>query len=417
MSHIHIIGAGMAGLGAAVECAKAGRTVTLYEAAPQAGGRCRSFYDKLLGCEIDNGNHLLLSGNYSAQNYLSIIGAQDPLIGPERAIFPFIDMRNGARWDMKFNNSALPLWLLKKSSRVPEASLKDHLALAALLNADEHTVIGDFVAADNPLYEKLIEPLSIAIINMPPDSASAALMRNVLKETILKGGRHCQPRIARNSLAQSFVDPALEYLKRHNCEIIFGARLKAISYVDNHIGQLHFTNHNVEIGAQDNVIMALPPEPSHDILNFLKVPQQYSSIVNAHFRLPAPITIDWPAPFIGMIGSVSQWLFVRDDMASITISAGDAYLNMDANALAQQLWTEIAPLLGYANQPMPPARIIKEKRATIAQTPEQERLRPRAQTPFKNLTLAGDWTDTKLPATIEGAIRSGHDAAHHILNK
>ena len=411
MANVHIIGAGMAGLSAAVKLTHLGYNVTLYEAAPQAGGRCRSYYDNKLDCEIDNGNHLLLSGNKYVEQYLDFIGAKDGLIGPDEAVFPFMDIRSGKRWDIRFNNGALPFWLLKKSARVPGASLKQHLALAKLLRADKNHVIADFVGKDNPLYERLIEPLSVAVINMPPETASANLMSNVLAETIMKGGKACQPRLAAESLSKTFVEPALAYLAANNTPVKFGARLKSIIKNDKHVTSLNFSTDSVEIREQDCVIMALPPEPTGDILDFITAPQEYSSIVNAHFKLPAPIKVDWPAPLIGLIGAASQWVFVRDNIASITISAGDEFLGEGPDSLASKLWAEIAPLLGEDASQVPPARIIKEKRATLAQTPDLEPQRPSVLTPLNNLFLAGDWTYTALPATIEGAVRSGANAA------
>ena len=414
---VHIVGAGMAGLSAAVELTRQGHDVRLYEAAPQAGGRCRSFYDSQLGCEIDNGNHLLLSGNHSAMSYLQTIGAQDQLIGPDMAVFPFFDMDSQTRWDMKFNKSRLPFWLLDKSARVPDASFGQHLALAKLMRAKDHHVIADFISRDNSLYDRLIEPLSVAVINMPPETASAKLMANVLKETVMKGGHACRPRIARHSLAKTFVEPALDYFARKNTTVKFGARLKSVTYESNHVTALNFTNETIDMRANDKIIMALPPEPMGDILDFINTPKSYSSIVNAHFRLDKPIQTDWPAPLIGLVGTHSQWLFIRDSIASITISAGDAYLDMKAQVLKTLLWSEIAPLFGQDPDTGPPARIIKEKRATLAQTPQLEPQRPKSITPYRNLYLAGDWTDTSLPATIEGAIRSGVSAAHHICTK
>jgi len=414
MGRIHIIGAGMAGLSAAIKLSSQGHTISLYEAAPQAGGRCRSYFDEKLNCEIDNGNHLFLSGNTSAADYLKTIGAEDQLIGPNEAVFPFIDIRSDKRWDMTFNPSPFPFWLLNKSARVPDASLSQHLVLSKMLGAKENHTIGDFITRDNPLYERLIDPLSVAVINAPPDMASAKLMRNVLKETILKGGRACQPRLAKHSLAQTFVDPALAYLKTNAVEIHFGARLKSISKNDTHITILHFANETIDLKKDDSVIMALPPEPTGQILDFITAPTTYSSIVNAHFKLDDPINVDWRAPLIGVIGGTTQWLFVRDNIASITISAGDAYLKTRSDTLAKTLWAEIAPILGADAAQIPPCRIIKEKRATLMQTPDLEPQRPKAVTPYSNLFLAGDWTDTALPATIEGAIRSGVIAANHV---
>ena len=114
---------------------------------------------------------------------------------------------------------------------------------------------------------------------------------------------------------------------------------------------------------------------------------------------------------MGLIGGLTQWVFVRDDMASVTISAGNDLLGMKAEALAQTIWREIAILFGKDPDTIPLNRVIKEKRATLAQTPELEAYRPKPDAFYDNLFLAGDWTDTGLPATIEGAIRSGFVAA------
>ncbi|RMD87262.1 MAG: FAD-dependent oxidoreductase, partial [Alphaproteobacteria bacterium] len=119
MARIHVIGGGLAGLAAAVECAVAGRAVTLYEAAGHAGGRCRSFYDEKIDAVIDNGNHLLLSGNRAARAYLRRIGARDRVAGPDRAVFPFIDLGTGERWELRPGDGWLPLWIFDPRRRVP----------------------------------------------------------------------------------------------------------------------------------------------------------------------------------------------------------------------------------------------------------------------------------------------------------
>ena len=246
---------------------------------------------------------------------------------------------------------------------------------------------------------------------MTPETASAKLMRNVLKETALKGGKACQPRIARNSLAKTLVNPAIDYLKEKGVSIHMKHRLKSLKFENRRVKHLVFTQRTIPLDPQDKVISALPPAPTQKILYGLEIPLTYSAIINLHFKLDQEIKVDWPAPLIGIIGGTAQWVFIRGSIASVTISAGNDLLDKPAVDLANEVWKEISPLLDKADTPLPPYKVIKEKRATLAQTPELEHHRPAPDTDYENLYLAGDWTDTGLPATIEGAIRSGYLSA------
>ena len=190
-----------------------------------------------------------------------------------------------------------------------------------------------------------------------------------------------------------------------------GQRVKSIRFDGQAVTALHTAQSVIETHPNDTVILALPPAPAAQILSDINVPLEYSAIVNLHFKLNANINVDWPAPLIGLIGGTAQWVFVRDNLASVTISAGNDLLGTSAENLAQTVWNEIASLFNQDKMALPPYRVIKEKRATLAQTPELESFRPSTKTAYNNLFLAGDWTDTGLPATIEGAIRSGYKAA------
>ncbi len=113
----------------------------------------------------------------------------------------------------------------------------------------------------------------------------------------------------------------------------------------------------------------------------------------------------------GVVGGLTEWLFAFPDRLSVTISAADALIDEARDDIAEKIWREVATIAGLGDAPMPSCRIVKEKRATFAATPAQDALRPGTRTHWNNLFLAGDWTQTGLPATIEGAIRSGERAA------
>src|SRR5580704_1815969 len=137
--HVHVIGAGLAGLSAAVALSEAGQTVTVVEAGPVAGGRCRSYFDRGLGCRIDNGNHLLLSGNEAAMRYLDRIGARGSLGGPGEPLFPFYHAGSGERWAVRPNRGRIPWWIF--SNRVPGTRLRDYFSLLRLrLTTGDETV-------------------------------------------------------------------------------------------------------------------------------------------------------------------------------------------------------------------------------------------------------------------------------------
>jgi squalene-associated FAD-dependent desaturase len=412
MAVVHIVGAGLAGLAAAVRLTLEGRRVTLYEAAQQAGGRCRSYFDRTLGRVIDNGNHLLLSGNRSAMAYLDAIGAQGSLIGPDDCSFPFMDLSTGKRWVIRPNRGPLPFWIALPSRRVPGTSVRAYLAGWRLARAAQGQTVADCLDPHDPLWRAFWDPLATAVLNTPPEAGSAHLLWAALWESFARGAAGCRPLIARDSLAASLIEPALALLARHGVEPAFGHRLRAIER-DGRALALDFVQGRVALGDQDRVIVALPPAPAGAILPEIAVPEGSHPIVNGHFRLPNPLP-DRPL-LTGLVGGTAQWLFLRDDLASLTVSAADALAEQPAEAIAERLWADTAKALDLPAEPQPPGRIVKEKRATFAQTPAAAAARPGARTRWPNLLLAGDWTATGLPATIEGAIRSGHTAAELVL--
>jgi hydroxysqualene dehydroxylase len=143
---VHVIGAGLAGLSAALRLTAGGARVVIHEATAFAGGRCRSYRDAALGMTIDNGNHLLLSGNHAALAYLREIGAEQQLIGPKAAEFPFVDLSGGERWTLRFNDGRLPFWVFDSRRRAPGTRPLDYVPLARLLWAGPGKKVGEVIA-------------------------------------------------------------------------------------------------------------------------------------------------------------------------------------------------------------------------------------------------------------------------------
>jgi squalene-associated FAD-dependent desaturase len=407
MPKVHIIGAGVAGLAAALRLADGSRQVALYEAAPQAGGRCRSYFDASLEMVIDNGNHLLLSGNHAALAFLHEIGAEDELKGPPSAEFPFVDLASDERWVLRPNDGAIPWWILLSQRRVPGTHARDYLGVLGLLRAANGTPIKAAMACEGLLYQRLWRPFFLAALNTAPEEGAASLAATILRETLAKGGKACRPLIAANGLSSAFITPALHRLKEKDVEISFERRLTGLGLRDGRVKCLAFGSEQIKVADDERVILAVPAPVAASLLPGLTTPQAYRAIVNGHFKVAPPP--DCP-PILGVVNGTAEWIFAFPDRLSVTISAADRLVDMPREELAVQIWADVARATQIAG-PLPAWQIIKEKRATFAATAAEEARRPPARTAFANLLLAGDWTSTGLPATIEGAIRSGFAAA------
>ena len=407
---VHIVGAGLAGLAAAVRLIKQGLHVIVYEATNQAGGRCRSYLDPVLGITIDNGNHLLLSGNRAALGYLDTIGARDRLVGPSSASFPFIDLTTGQRWTLRANDGRVPWWIFSRNRRVPGTRPGDYLSVLHLLRATPSATIRDVIDCKGPLYDRLIGPLLLAALNTEPPDSSASLAAAVIRETLAAGGRSYRPLLARDGLSAAFVEPALRFIDANGGKVVFGKRLRAYASEADRVTALDFGEVSVPVHPDDAVVLAVPPVVATALVPGLTTPTEFRAIVNAHFRLTPPAGL---APMTGIINGTAEWLFAFQDRLSVTISSGDRLLDTPRGELAALIWREVAEVAGIAGPP-PPWQIVRERRATFAALPREDAKRPGPLTRWNNLLLAGDWTATGLPATIEGAIRSGDRAAELI---
>jgi hydroxysqualene dehydroxylase len=408
---VHIIGAGISGLSAAVRLVNGGHSVHVHEATQQAGGRCRSYFDAATNLTIDNGNHLLLSGNRHALAYARSIGTEAGLVGPASAQFPFVDLATGQRWLLDLGDSRLPLWVFDESRRVPDTGISDYLALAPLVWAPAGKTVGDTIRCEGTLYQRLVQPLLLAALNVDPPAGSAGLAGAIVRETLLAGGQACRPLIARDGLSAILIEPAVKLLQEKGASVSLAHELREFATSGDRIAGLKFGSDQIALGPDDAIVMAVPPRPAATLLPGLPTPTKFRAIVNAHFRFDPP---QGAPPILGVIGGLVEWLFAFPQRLSVTISAGDRLVDMPREELAQAIWRDVCKAAGVGGE-LPPWQIVRERRATFEATPEQNALRPKAVTSFKNLFLAGDWTDTGLPATIEGSVRSGDRAADLVL--
>lgn len=415
MSRVHVVGAGLAGLSAALGLVRSGMRVALYEAAPQAGGRCRSFFEDSLDRVIDNGGHVLMGANRAAFAYLDAIGGRQHMVEIAPAEFPFLDLASGETWSLRPNAGRLPWWVFSPSRRIPGTSVLDYLAGAKLLLANDDATVSTALDANSLLFKRLWDPLATAVMNAVPAEAAARPLGRMLLETFGGGERACRPWVARNGLSAALVDPALAVLDRAGTGLQTGWRLAAIEREGDRVTRLRFADRVIDVAANEAVVLAVPRPVAVSLLPELGDAGAFNAIVNAHFRLDRPARFPGGRPLLGLVNGTVQWLIAHDDIVSVTVSAADAIVDQPAVALRALLWADVAKALGLPLDPMPPTRVIKEKRATFAQTPAGWRQRPAARTRWRNLVLAGDWTDTGIPATIEGSIRSGNTAANCAL--
>ncbi|HEY1929849.1 MAG TPA: hydroxysqualene dehydroxylase HpnE [Caulobacteraceae bacterium] len=410
---VHIIGAGLAGLSAAVRLAEGGARVSLLEASAQAGGRCRSYVDPVLEMRLDNGNHLVLSGNHDTYAYLRTLGAADRLAGPDEAVLDFHDLSAGEQWRIHANAGPVPWWVLSPRRRVPGTRVTDYVALGRLLAAGDGDRIDQVIACRGALWDRLMEPFLLAALNTPAAEGSAQLAGAVIAESLARGGRAYQPRVAHPTLSAAFIEPALAYLATRGVRVSYGAPVRSLAFEGDRVTGLGLADGDIQVHPGDQVVLAAPAWISAGLVPGLSAPDRFNAIVNGHFKVAPPPGL---RPIVGVIGGAAQWIFAFEDRISVTVSAADDLADQDRDALARRFWADIAEVHGLPPEP-PPSRIVKERRATFHATPEQNAKRPAASTAWGNLFLAGDWTATGLPATIEGAIRSGVTAARLALSR
>jgi hydroxysqualene dehydroxylase len=299
---------------------------------------------------------------------------------------------------------------------VPGTRVSDYLALLPLLFAKPGRTLAQTMRCDGVLWDRLVRPLLLAGLNVEPREASAELASAMLREALAAGGETLRPLVARNGLSSAFVDPALRMLQHGGAAIRLESPLKAIAYDDaaRRAVALDFDSGRVLLGADEAVVLAVPPDAAAALVPALQTPQRFTSIIDVHFAAEPPSGLATP---MALVNGTADWLFAGAGRISATIHDAGSLALLAPDVIAQRVWTDVANAASLPVTPLPAWQIAGDARATFAAVPDEELRRPAARTRWTNLMLAGDWTATGLPATIEGAIRSGRKAADGLLSE
>ena len=419
-----VVGAGCAGLAAATSLAERGARVRLLEARPTPGGRSRSFTDPATGDLEDNGQHVLLGCYTELLRYVERIGAAHEIAFQERLE---VVLREPGGAVARFRPGLLPppfdlLWGMARMRGFP---LRDALAAGRVLRDEPHpgTTAAQWLArcGQGPAARRLLwDPLVLATLNTDAGEAAATLVAAVVRRA-LSGGRDAA-RIGwpRRGLGPALVEPGVAHLLAHGGEIRLSAAVRALEVEGDRAAAA--IDRQGERHPAGSFVLALPPGALAAIEPPLLAPQVAerlgaSPIVAAHVWLDREITDE---PMTGLLDSPVHWVFDRWRMGGARTPGALALVSSGATTWASRAPEEIAAqAVAELRRYLPRAagarvlrqRVLKERAATVRLTPDVLPLRASAATRLRNVVLAGDWTDTGLPATLEGAAASGHRAA------
>ncbi|HEX3646401.1 MAG TPA: hydroxysqualene dehydroxylase HpnE [Vicinamibacterales bacterium] len=444
-----VVGAGFAGLSAAVRLTRQGARVLVLEARSRLGGRATAFPDPETGEQVDNGQHILMGCYTETFGFLRDIGAQDNVrIDPQLAI-TMID-RQGRRTRLSCPALPAPLHLVAGVLEWEALSWRDRLSVLAmatpLKNARRELAPGSTVRAASPdetvenwlirngqtprLRELLWDPLALAAMNQPPAQAAAPTFARVLAEMLSDDPRAAAIALPTRPLHLMYAEPAREYIERRGGSVRAGAAARIVLSADR--GAVTGVRAGDETWQTDRVISSVPWFALSELFDE-EPPALHGVIDRARRMMSSPIvTVNlWfdrrvlDLPVLGLPGRAMQWVFDKDQIVAppgpgrgrsvghlSLVSSGAAAILAETNIeLVHRAHGELLDALPDVRAAkLMRATVVREPRATFSLAPG-EPSRPSSETGLRGFLLAGDWTATGLPATIESAVRSGHRAA------
>lgn len=423
VKHIVVIGAGVAGVSAAVKLVEQGCRVTLLEDRTYIGGRARSFVDEHTGDVIDNGQHLLMGCYHSFLYVLRQLGTDHHLEWQPSLRVKFAeaqgtdqvnnppDVLDASRFPGKLGVfvGIMRLHHLTLSDKIRAAYLMVLLQLGAKPKPTETCL--DFLSRHRQsanLVRRLWEPIILATLNAPIAAAAAVLFTEVMRRAFMGTRTDSTLIIPRVGLSELF-SPLQEFLESRGSVVRTHCRVEELCVKDGRVFAVRTPDETI---ACDEVVSALPPRGLQKLMPQL-VPDSAlvpSAIISVYLWFERAWLAD---DFCAVIGTTIQWVFARPNgCVTVTISAASTVAQGSISEIVAHCLEELGSVFPDArHNPCVHSQVIKEKFATTLFTPQAHAERPPARTHIPNLFIAGDWTQTHLPATMEGAAWSGIEAA------
>jgi squalene-associated FAD-dependent desaturase len=423
MKKIVVIGGGFAGLSSASFLSNSGFKVELLEASPKLGGRAYSFVDNETAAVIDNGQHILMGCYYETLNFLKLIGSEEKLSKQSYLSVNFVK-QNFELCPLLVSSAFFPFNLLSAVFNYSAVSFYEKLLFIKFftkiyLYADKDLkklTVFEWLIKENQtsnLIKSFWEILAVSALNTDIKKASANLFASVLKRIFFRGNAASVIILPSLGLSETYCDNALSFINGNNGNISLSESVIKLTFQENVIKEI-ITSKRV-ISDFDYVISALPLYALKKIIsenNFLPdLDLDYSSILTVHLFLKEN---RFENTFYGLIDSSVQWVFNKGSHLTVVISNADKFIDASNEEIINLILSELKKYILLESSDLTKYRIIKEKRAGFVPSNNILDKRPSAYTPYKNFFLAGDWTATGLPATIESAVKSGRIAAEAV---
>ncbi len=428
MKKVAVIGGGLSGLTSAVYLADQNFLVHLYEASPKLGGRTSSFFFNQTGQLTDNGQHLIMGCYDFALDYINKINALETLFIQDSLSINFVE-RNNVEYKLDASSGIYPVNILLALTKYKALNWIERLRIIKLISKlffYPTFLLDDYSVKEWLIKEKqserslkvLWEIIAVGALNSCIEKSSARIFADILKQIFLRNNKSTVIIFPKQNLYESFCHPAEDFIKRKNGQIFLSSRINEIM-IEN--GEAKSIRTQSQVLDYDFIISAVPFDTfpkiiSSEHINKFNLPDlKFSPILNVHLWLDKNIFVE---KFYGLINSDVHWIFNHGSYISITISDAQKWMEMDNSIIVKKISNIIKEFFpSFDSNSIKYSKVIKEKKATFIPDKDSLKKRPLSKTRIRNLFLAGDWTNTQLPATIEGAIKSGKTAADQIIRQ